>query len=119
MNDLTIPSRTADAAHSRFVQRVRRRHAQEMATLAPGLPDATAMRAACAALQAAGRDLPGALRVMRHLVIERLAVLDIEQQAPLEDVVEFRGVVVIEENVVPDQRKPGRRRAQRPGDRGQ
>ena len=33
---------------------------------------------------AAGRELPAALRVMRQLVIERLAVRDCEQDAPLE-----------------------------------
>ncbi len=37
-------------------------------------------------LQAAGRALPSALRVARHLVLERLAVLDIEQQAPMHEV---------------------------------
>ena len=77
---------TADAAHSRFVQRIRRRYAAERAALAPGLPDAQAMHGAVQALRSAGRDLPAALRVTRQLVLERLAVLDVEDGAALEDV---------------------------------
>jgi len=74
---------TATAAHSRFVQRVRRRHADELPLLPPGTPDPTAMRALVAALQARGRDLGAALRVARQVLIERLAVLDLEQRVPL------------------------------------
>jgi glutamate-ammonia-ligase adenylyltransferase len=37
-------------------------------------------------LQATGLSAPAALRVLRHLVLERLAVLDTEQGAPLSDV---------------------------------
>jgi glutamate-ammonia-ligase adenylyltransferase len=37
-------------------------------------------------LQAQGRGLPAALRVARHVIIERLAVLDIEQQAAMSDI---------------------------------
>ncbi len=74
----------ADAAHSRFVQRIRRRYATELALLPPGAPDAAAITALVQRLQAAGRDLAGAMRVARQLVLERLAVLDVEQRAPLE-----------------------------------
>jgi glutamate-ammonia-ligase adenylyltransferase len=77
---------TADAAHSRFVQRIRRRYAAERDALAPGLPDAQAMHGAVQALRSAGRDLPAALRVTRQLVLERLAVLDVEHGASLEEV---------------------------------
>ena len=76
----------ASAVHSRFVQRVRRRHATELALLPPGLPDAAVIAALVAQLQATGRTLPAALRVARQLVLERLAVLDIEEHAALEDV---------------------------------
>ena len=91
------------AAHSRFVQRVRRRYAGELARLPPGLPGLREIGALVQdlmqgaptqAVDAAvsqpvpgprpGRDLPSALRVARHLVMERLAVLDIEQAAPMD-----------------------------------
>ena len=73
----------ADAAHSRFVQRIRRRHAAELALLPAGAPDGAAITALVQRLQAGGRDLAGAMRVARNLVLERLAVLDIEEHAPL------------------------------------
>jgi glutamate-ammonia-ligase adenylyltransferase len=74
------------AEYSRFVQRVRRRYAAELPLLPEGLPDADAMGALIDTLLAGGRALPSALRVARHLVLERLAVLDIERNAPMEDV---------------------------------
>ena len=73
----------ASAAHSRFVQRVRRRYAAELPLLPAGLPDAAVISALVLRLQAAGRPLASALRVVRQLVLERLAVLDIEQAATL------------------------------------
>lgn len=74
------------ADHSRFVQRVRRRLGDELALLPPGRPDADAITALVARLQDRGRSLAAALRVARQLVLERLAVLDIEQGASLDDV---------------------------------
>jgi glutamate-ammonia-ligase adenylyltransferase len=75
------------AGYSRFVQRVRRRYAAELTLLPPGLPDFDAIVALVGRLQAGGpgpaRGLPSALRVARNLVIERLAVLDVEAGAPL------------------------------------
>ncbi len=76
----------AGAGHSRFVQRVRRRHAAELALLAPGVPDPVSIGAAIDALAARGRTLAAAMRVARQLVLERLAVLDVEEAAPLEAV---------------------------------
>ena len=76
----------AAADHSRFVQRVRRRHGGELTLLPAGLPDADIINALVTRLQAQGRTLPAALRVARQLVLERLAVLDVEQGASLEDV---------------------------------
>ena len=73
----------AMAEYSRYVQRIRRRYAADLATLPPGLPDAAAITALVLRLQAGGRALPSALRVARQLVLERLVVLDIEQAAPL------------------------------------
>jgi len=76
----------AQAAHSRFVQRIRRRYSTELPLLTEGLPDRAAMQQAIERLRAAGRDLGSAMRVTRQLVLERLAVLDIEQAASLDDV---------------------------------
>jgi len=76
----------ATADHSRFVQRVRRRHGHELDLLVPGLPDAEHIGALVARLQSGGRTLASALRVARQLVLERLAVLDVEQGADLHDV---------------------------------
>jgi glutamate-ammonia-ligase adenylyltransferase len=73
----------AHADHSRFVQRIRRRYPDERALLADGLPDFQTITALVTALQQRGRALPSALRVARQLVLERLAVLDTEQAAPL------------------------------------
>ncbi len=76
----------ADPGHSRFVQRVRRRFAAELPLLPPGLPGPAAMTALVAALCDPGRNLPAALRVARHLVIERLATLDVTQRATVDEV---------------------------------
>jgi glutamate-ammonia-ligase adenylyltransferase len=74
------------AGHCRFVQRVRRRHAEQLGLLPPGVPDAGGIEALVERLQAQGRPLAAALRVARALVLERLAVLDVEQAAPLDAV---------------------------------
>jgi glutamate-ammonia-ligase adenylyltransferase len=76
----------ADAAHSRFVQRIRRRYADELGALPPGLPDRAAILALVERLQARQRTLASALRVARQLILERLAVVDVEGGAPLGDV---------------------------------
>lgn len=94
MLDLGVPGRMnelkqaleATADHSRFVQRIRRRYAAEAAALPEGAPDAANIAQLMDALLADGRALSSALRVARHLVIERLVVLDVEQGAPLETV---------------------------------
>ncbi|MFO1253804.1 MAG: glutamine-synthetase adenylyltransferase, partial [Inhella sp.] len=71
------------AAHSRFVQRIRRRYAAELALLPPGAPDEAALRALVRTLESQGRPLPAALRVARQLWLERLATLDCAGQLPL------------------------------------
>ena len=73
----------ASAEHSRFVQRVRRRYAAELSMLPSGVPDATAIESLIERLATGGRPLASALRVARALVLERLAVVDVEQDAPL------------------------------------
>jgi [glutamine synthetase] adenylyltransferase / [glutamine synthetase]-adenylyl-L-tyrosine phosphorylase len=72
------------AGHSRFVQRVRRRYAAELELLPPGAPDRDTMLATLSLLRSRGMDLGAALRTLRHLVLERLVVLDAERAAPLE-----------------------------------
>ncbi len=74
----------AEARHSRFVQRIRRRYPQEVAAYPAGAPVRSTITALVDALLSQGRPLASALRVARNLVIERLAVLDIEHGAPLE-----------------------------------
>ncbi len=81
----------ADAAqrrssHSRFVQRLRRRYAGELALLPPGVPERGPIAQAYAALRGRGDAVGDALRTVRQLVMERLATLDCDQQAPLADV---------------------------------
>ena len=71
----------ASAAHSRFVQRVRRRYADMLGRLPPGLPDFATITALIASLEADGMPVMRALRIARQLVLERLALLDIEQGA--------------------------------------
>lgn len=83
MSALPQPSLAAGAERSRFVQRVRRRYAAELPLLPVGSPTPAAMRLALDALRAQGRPLEASLRVLRQLVLERLAVLDCEQAAPL------------------------------------
>ena len=74
------------ADHSRFVQRVRRRHADLLPRLAPGRPDVRALQQLYDHLRGTGVDCGAGLRVLRQLVMERLVVLDVEQQASLRDI---------------------------------
>ena len=76
----------ARADHSRFVQRIRRRYADELNLLPSGLPRSAAIGELIRHFVAAGRPLASALRVTRQLVLERLAVLDIEQGAAMQDI---------------------------------
>jgi len=85
----TVDAGTAvvvSAAHSRFVQRIRRRYAEELLLLAPGLPTRGHIDALIDRLQADGRALGAAMRVARQIVLERLAVLDVEQAASVAEV---------------------------------
>ena len=80
------PPAPGGAAHSRFVQRVRRRYATELPLLPAGLPGRNAIDALIDRLAATGRQLPNAMRVARQLVLERLAVLDVEHGASMPDI---------------------------------
>ena len=72
------------ALHSRMVQRLHRRYAELLPLLPPGLPDCAGMQTTLAALLDRGHDIGAALRVLRQLVLERLAVLDCDGAAPLQ-----------------------------------
>ncbi|HEX4509106.1 MAG TPA: glutamine-synthetase adenylyltransferase, partial [Burkholderiaceae bacterium] len=76
----------ARADYSRYIQRVRRRYADELHRLPAGLPAAADITQVIETLEAEGTSVMRSLRIARHLVLERLAVLDIEQDAPLADV---------------------------------
>ena len=81
-----LPAQPLTASgYSRFVQRIRRRYADELALLPPGAPGRAGMQITYDALQARGLDTGAALRVLRQLVMERLVVLDCDGgQAPLQ-----------------------------------
>jgi [glutamine synthetase] adenylyltransferase / [glutamine synthetase]-adenylyl-L-tyrosine phosphorylase len=81
--DPTEPGQPPLSGESRFVQRLRRRYAAELPLLAPGAPCHATMAAAYEALRSRGLDVASALRVLRQLVMERLVVLDCDEQAPL------------------------------------
>ena len=74
------------ATHSRFVQRIRRRYVDHLHALPPAAPGREGMQQALEQLAPAFPELGARLRVLRQLVIERLAVLDCEQKAPLDAV---------------------------------
>jgi [glutamine synthetase] adenylyltransferase / [glutamine synthetase]-adenylyl-L-tyrosine phosphorylase len=80
------------AIHSRYVQRIRRRYAKELTLLnhlpLPGgaIPRTNDVRAVVNALLAQGQTLASSLRIARHLVLERLAVLDIEHGTVMQDI---------------------------------
>ena len=66
----------AFSSYSRFVQRLRRRYAAELALLPPGAPRRESMAVAYEALRQRGDGVGDALRIVRQLVMERLVTLD-------------------------------------------
>lgn len=78
---------SAPADHSRYVQRIRRRYAAEVEAFAQacsGVPRGADIAALVDRLQNGGRDLISSLRVARQLVMERLAVQDVQACAPMQ-----------------------------------
>ena len=73
------------STYSRFVQRLRRRYAQELELLPAGAPVLATMQA-CFAVLRQTQSCANALRILRQLVMERLVVLDCDQHASLEDI---------------------------------
>ena len=82
----TPPSSAAfgGAHHSRLVQRLRRRYADELALLPAGAPMHASLAPCFEALTARGHACGAALRILRQLVMERLVVLDCEQGTSLD-----------------------------------
>jgi glutamate-ammonia-ligase adenylyltransferase len=83
------------ADHSRYIQRVRRRYADLLGLLPaipgenPSAPDFATLQQAYAQLRQpalGSHDAGAALRILRQLVLERLAVLDVEHQVPLQTI---------------------------------
>ena len=70
------------AAYSRLVQRLRRRYADCLGLLPAGPPTRQTMQTALNALLAGGLATGAALRVLRHIVLERLVVLDCQPLGP-------------------------------------
>ncbi|MCX7256081.1 MAG: bifunctional [glutamate--ammonia ligase]-adenylyl-L-tyrosine phosphorylase/[glutamate--ammonia-ligase] adenylyltransferase [Polaromonas sp.] len=83
----SAPELPPASAYSRYVQRIRRRYAAQLALLADGAPVRPMMETTLAALLASGLETGAALRVLRQLVLERLVTLDCDgpcdRQAPL------------------------------------
>jgi len=71
---------------SRLVQRLRRRYAQVLPQLPQGEPSPANLRIAFDLLLGVYPGLGNSLRVLRQWVLERLVVLDCEQQAPLQTI---------------------------------
>ena len=72
-----------EAGYSRYVQRIRRRYADQLTLLPAGAPDRAAMAQTFERLRAAGHQTGAALRILRQLVLERLVVIDSEAISPL------------------------------------
>ncbi len=68
---------------SRLVQLLHRRYPQELVLLPAGEPTAGHLQTTYSHLRQDYPEVADALRVLRQLVLERLVVLDCEQQAPL------------------------------------
>ena len=79
-----IPSSVHNlSTYSRFVQRLRRRYANELHLLAEGAPVLRTMQACFEALRQT-HNCSDSLRMLRQLVMERLVVIDCEQGASLD-----------------------------------
>jgi [glutamine synthetase] adenylyltransferase / [glutamine synthetase]-adenylyl-L-tyrosine phosphorylase len=83
---LPVETSAALASHSRYVQRIRRRYANDLTKLPAGLPRRDVIHALVLQLMNEGRTLGSAMRVARQCVLERLAVLDVEGGCAMPDI---------------------------------
>jgi glutamate-ammonia-ligase adenylyltransferase len=74
------------AHESRFVQRIRRRYAEQLPQLPAGVPQRTDMQTLFEAIQNTGASTSETLRTVRQLVLERLVCLDCDHSADLQTV---------------------------------
>jgi glutamate-ammonia-ligase adenylyltransferase len=81
--DQLVSKDVDEAGYSRFVQRIRRRYSAELVLLPPGDLSKGRMEQALETLLATGLDLGAALRVLRQLLLMRLAEADCDAGAPL------------------------------------
>ena len=84
--DQLVSKHVEEAGYARFVQRIRRRYSAEQGFLPPGAPSKSQMVQALTGLMATGLDLGAGLRVLRQLVLVRLAEADCDARAPLSQV---------------------------------
>jgi len=80
------PGALNGAEYSRVAQRIRRRYADSLHWLAPGIPTMAALELAYTQLCAHTPDVGDALRTLRQIVLERLLTLDCSGQTSLEAV---------------------------------
>ena len=85
-DDAAVPGTPALSDYPRFGQRIRRRYPVERAVLPDGLPGRAAYRVTFDRLSAEGCDLGAAMRILRQVVLERLLVLDCDDQASVSQV---------------------------------
>ncbi len=78
-------SSSEPSSFSRYATRVRRRHADDLALLPPGLPLLSSLQR-CYEILRQRLDVAASLRVTRALVMERLIRLDCDEQATLADI---------------------------------
>ena len=83
---VSSPSTQLVSDYPRFAQRIRRRYAEQLHELSPGLPGPAVFATLCTRLQAQGHALGAALRITRQLVLERLLRLDCDDATSMSQI---------------------------------
>jgi len=87
--NLDAKTPTGATAHSRFVKRVRERYGALSNKLDPGILNKDILSRSYCELSQIFPQPPDALRVLRQLALERIATLDCEGNAPLEQITQM------------------------------